>query len=99
MHASALTQLLTALEAGLIQLFLWDTLGVSPWGGLEVAQWMGLGGDVGVALSESPAARSEQAALSEPQLAGSPGRTLSGLGLRCQGDPGLGRQRTAATTP
>lgn len=38
---------LTQLEARLIQLSLWDTLGTSPWGGLEVTLWTGLGGSVG----------------------------------------------------
>lgn len=66
-----------------------------------MALWTGLGSGVGVALSESPAARSEQAALSVagPQLAGGPGRTRSGLGRRCQGDPALGWGRAAATIP
>lgn len=60
-----------------------------------MALWTGPGGSLGVALSESPAAQSEQAALSVPgpQLAGRPGRTRSGLGRRCQGDPALGWRR------
>lgn len=80
---------LTQLEARLIQLSLWDTLGTSPW---EDWRWLcgrGWAAAWGWRSRKAPRPRSEQAALSVPgpQLAGGPGRTRSGLGRRCQGDP------------
>lgn len=48
------TSALTQLEARLIQLSLWDTLGSSPWGGLEVALWTGPGGGWGWRSRKAP---------------------------------------------